>query len=139
VGCRAKEGRSSSSTTIPVGPRCSRGVKARPLEAIGTDVVRIEHVGSTAVPGLGAKPIIDILVGLRRLQDATALIRPLERLGYEYVPEYDSEIPDRRYFRKGAAPITSTSWRSVGSSGRGIPCSGTSSALILTWLGATTS
>ncbi len=60
----------------------------------------IEHIGSTAVPGLAAKPIIDVLVGVERLEDAEVRIEPLRALGYEYVPEYEREIPDRRYFRR---------------------------------------
>ena len=70
-------------------------------EAIGEHIVAVEHSGSTAVPGLGAKPIIDILIGVRKLSDAGACIEPLEALGYHYVPEYEAEIPDRRYFRRG--------------------------------------
>ena len=38
--------------------------------ALGERIDRIEHIGSTAVPGLGAKPVIDMLVGLRALADA---------------------------------------------------------------------
>jgi GrpB-like predicted nucleotidyltransferase (UPF0157 family) len=60
----------------------------------------IEHVGSTAVPGLGAKPIIDIMVGVRRLRDAEDRLSRLEAAGYEYVREYEAELPERRYFRK---------------------------------------
>jgi len=63
--------------------------------------VAVEHVGSTAVPGLAAKPVIDIVVGVRRLKDAAACAAPLAAIGYECVPEYEAEIPDRRYFRKG--------------------------------------
>jgi GrpB-like predicted nucleotidyltransferase (UPF0157 family) len=65
-----------------------------------------EHVGSTAVPGLAAKPIIDIMPGLRSLDDAPPLIPPLKRIGYEYVPEFEQTsasgegMPFRRYFRK---------------------------------------
>lgn len=66
----------------------------------GEGSVRIEHVGSTAVPGLVAKPIIDIMVGLTSLAEAEALIDPLRSVGYHYVPEYEAQIPDRRYFRK---------------------------------------
>lgn len=60
----------------------------------------IEHVGSTAVPGLGAKPIIDVIVGVRRLADVERRIEALEEAGYEYVPQYEGELPERRYFRK---------------------------------------
>lgn len=68
---------------------------------IGHQIVAIEHVGSTAVPGLGAKPIIDIMVAVRRLTDADECVEPLTSIGYEYVPEYENEIPERRYFHKG--------------------------------------
>jgi GrpB-like predicted nucleotidyltransferase (UPF0157 family) len=77
-------------------------------ETVGRELfVRIEHVGSTAVPGLAAKPIIDMMPGVRSLNDVTPdVIAPLERIGWEYVPEYeranavDEGMPDRRYFRK---------------------------------------
>ena len=75
--------------------------KNKILGVIGHKVVEIEHIGSTAVPGLGAKPIIDIMVGVSRLTDAEECIEPLRSIGYEYVPEYEVEIPERRYFRKG--------------------------------------
>ncbi len=70
------------------------------MDAIGHYVADIQHIGSTAVPGLAAKPVIDILVGLRRLLDAQDCILPIEGMGYEYVPEFEDEFPDRRYFRK---------------------------------------
>jgi GrpB-like predicted nucleotidyltransferase (UPF0157 family) len=60
----------------------------------------IEHIGSTAVPGLGAKPVIDIMVGVARLPEAENRIAALEAVDYEYVPEYEHELPERRYFRK---------------------------------------
>lgn len=53
--------------------------------AIGTLVVAIEHFGSTAIPGIKAKPILDILVGLERFEDGLRLVAPLEALGYDYV------------------------------------------------------
>ncbi|MEP7234011.1 MAG: GrpB family protein [Ignavibacteriota bacterium] len=72
------------------------------MEAIGHYVADIQHVGSTAVPGLAAKPVIDIMVGLRRLLDAQDCILPIEGMEYEYVPEFEDEFPERRYFRKSA-------------------------------------
>lgn len=75
--------------------------KERILSVIGHTVVAIEHVGSTSVPGLGAKPIIDIMVAVRRLADAAACVEPLQSLGYEYVPEHEVVMPERRFFRKG--------------------------------------
>ncbi len=87
----------------PRWPRIYEAERARILEAIGPWVAGIDHVGSTAVPNLAAKPIIDILVGLRTLADAVHCIPRLQAIGYEYVPEYEDELPDRRYFRKGPA------------------------------------
>lgn len=65
--------------------------------------VAIEHIGSTAVPGLGAKPVIDILMGVTTLTEVNdSFIAILKSLGYEYVPEYEKELPERRYFRKNS-------------------------------------
>ena len=66
--------------------------------ALGDLMVAIEHVGSTAVPGLGAKPVIDIMIGVRNLTDGERCVGPLEGLGYEYKGEYG--IPGRLYFRR---------------------------------------
>lgn len=79
--------------------------KAKILSVIANKVVAIEHVGSTAVPGLGAKPIIDIMVGIRRISDAQRCIEPLETIGYEYVAKYEVSIPERRYFRRGPSNL----------------------------------
>ena len=52
------------------------------------------------MPGLTAKPIIDILLGASSLLEVEARIPELEAQGYQYVPEYESELPERRYLRK---------------------------------------
>jgi GrpB-like predicted nucleotidyltransferase (UPF0157 family) len=67
-------------------------------DAIGDVLLDVEHVGSTAVPGLGAKPIIDIMAGIRAFADGERCVAPLEALGYLYKGEAD--IPGRHYFRK---------------------------------------
>jgi len=75
--------------------------------AMGDRLVAIEHVGSTAVPGLAAKPIIDIMAGVRALADAEACIGSLEVEGYDYVPQHEGAMPERRYFdRTGASGRT---------------------------------
>jgi GrpB-like predicted nucleotidyltransferase (UPF0157 family) len=73
--------------------------KARILGAIGHIIVAIEHIGSTAVTGLGSKPIIDILAGVRRMPDSLECIEPLKKLGYAYCfyPQY----PERCTFIEG--------------------------------------
>jgi GrpB-like predicted nucleotidyltransferase (UPF0157 family) len=71
------------------------------IEAVlGPMIERIEHTGSTAVPGLAAKPIVDVLLGLSREHDLGECVAPLQSIGYEYVARYETEFPDRRYFRK---------------------------------------
>ncbi len=50
------------------------------------------------MPGLGAKPVIDIMIGVRNLTDGEKCVGPLRRLGYEYKGEYG--IPGRLYFRR---------------------------------------
>ena len=53
--------------------------------ALGQRALRIEHVGSTAVPGLAAKPVIDILLVVAEPADEDAYVPPLERAGYRLV------------------------------------------------------
>lgn len=67
--------------------------------AIGAHVLDIQHVGSTAIPGLPAKPILDIGVAVENFEAATVCIQPLEALGYRYRGE--AGIPRRHYFVKG--------------------------------------
>ena len=71
---------------------------ARLQAAIGEWAVAIEHVGSTAVPGLGAKPIVDIGVALRSFEDALRCITPLVEQGWVCMGEFG--IPGRIFFRK---------------------------------------
>lgn len=60
----------------------------------------IEHIGSTAVPGLGAKPVIDMMVGVKELsQVSPEYIDQLQSINYEYV--HKPEFPERLFFRKG--------------------------------------
>ncbi len=62
--------------------------------------IGIEHIGSTAVPGLCAKPVIDVLLGAASLAGIEAAIPRLQAAGYAYVSKYETELPMRRYFVK---------------------------------------
>lgn len=63
------------------------------VEAIGEWIVGdVHHVGSTAVPGLAAKPIIDILVGVGDLRGSRRCLEPLAGLGYLYAPYLPEEM-----------------------------------------------
>ena len=83
----------------PAWPARYEKERVRIARALRHVVVAIEHVGSTAVPGLAAKPIIDIMVGVREQADGERCIQPLEAIGYEYRGE--GEIPGWRHFRRG--------------------------------------
>jgi len=85
-------------------PRLYEEEKRLILGVIGHAVVGIEHIGSTAVQGLGAKPIIDIMIAVSHLRVAPKCVKPLESIGYEYVAEYEELMPERRYFHKGKPP-----------------------------------
>lgn len=60
----------------------------------------IEHVGSTSVQGLAAKPIVDIMVGLQEVSQLDAAVEPLLPQGYIYHRKYDTVMPHRRFFVK---------------------------------------
>src|SRR5436853_7233820 len=69
----------------------------RLLDLLPDHFAAIEHVGSTAVPGLAAKPIIDILAGVGSMSEADALLGPLCAHGYETSAEFNATLPDRRW------------------------------------------
>lgn len=66
--------------------------------AIGDGAVRADHVGSTAVPGLAAKPIVDLQVAVAAIEPRVAYVEPLESLGYLFIPAPES--PDYHFFAK---------------------------------------
>ena len=74
--------------------------EAEKLRAVlGENCTAIHHIGSTAVPGLKAKPILDIMPVVRDLRAVDRAAEDFRRLGYEYLGEFG--IPGRRYLRKG--------------------------------------
>jgi GrpB-like predicted nucleotidyltransferase (UPF0157 family) len=91
----------------PEWPALFEQERERVAEVLGSVAIAIEHVGSTAVLGLAAKPIIDLLVTVRSLPDArSACIEAVEPLGYRYLREYEAWLPDEMLFRK----IVSGAW-----------------------------
>lgn len=81
------------------------------LRSIGDKCESIEHIGSTAVPDLGAKPIIDIMIGVKSLTEADKCIGPMIELGYDYIKEHEDLMPERLFLPRGlkrkAGPIMS--------------------------------
>lgn len=78
--------------------------KAALKEVLRGIAVNIHHIGSTAVPDLPAKPIIDILIEVSTLSSLDHRIPGLKALGYESLGEFG--IARRRYFRKGCVKRT---------------------------------
>ena len=79
-----------------------KAAQARIRQILGALLVDIEHVGSTAVPGLPAKDIIDIMPAVALKTDLNATVGPMVAAGYTYCPSYEHAFPDRRLFRMGA-------------------------------------
>lgn len=57
-------------------------VRERVRTALGASALSVEHIGSTSVPGLAAKPIIDVLVTVQDVEDEAAFVQPLEGEGF---------------------------------------------------------
>ena len=87
----------------PEWPKLFEAIREELLLAFSPTVVAIEHIGSTSVPGLAAKPVIDVVLGADSLADIESRIKPLGDLGYAYVSKYEDELPMRRYFVKSPA------------------------------------
>jgi GrpB-like predicted nucleotidyltransferase (UPF0157 family) len=68
-------------------------------EILADEIVEIQHIGSTSVPGLLAKPIIDVLVGVRKIEDVDCYNDDMARAGYE--PRGEFGLAGRRFFTKG--------------------------------------
>lgn len=82
----------------PSWPALFAAERTRIVDALGDVVTRVEHFGSTAVPGMAGKPVVDLLVGVADLHAASARIPSLEALGYENFGEIF--IPGRIYLRR---------------------------------------
>lgn len=67
-------------------------------EALGNTAIRIDHIGSTSIPGLDAKPVIDIQISVASFEPLDAFRNPIESLGY-VLRKYNSDL-GKRYFRE---------------------------------------
>lgn len=73
--------------------------KLRLLQVFGDKIIQIEHIGSTSVEGLCAKPVIDMVAGVKNFDELPYFVELLQKLGYEYIPE--RMMGDRKFFPKG--------------------------------------
>jgi GrpB-like predicted nucleotidyltransferase (UPF0157 family) len=87
----------------PRWPARFEGLRSAVWPAVEDIALRIDHVGSTAVPGLAAKPIIDMDIVVRREHDVAPTIERVERAGYRW--EGDLDVPGREAFSyEGGSP-----------------------------------
>lgn len=86
---------------VPYTPEWKKKFEAEKI--ILSDVLKelnpeIEHIGSTSVEGLGAKPIVDIQIGMPHYDYLDKIIEPMINAGYTYFKKYEDTLPDRRLF-----------------------------------------
>jgi len=62
-------------------------------------IVQIHHIGSTSIPNMSAKPVIDILIEAQSIEKVDLFNQAMMELGYD--PKGENGIPNRRYFSKG--------------------------------------
>src|SRR4051812_19558232 len=85
----------------PHWPQAYAQASAEIATAIGEPLRAIHHIGSTSVPGLAAKPVIDMLAIVTDLAAVDAASARMEVIGYEVMGEFG--MPGRRYFRRDNA------------------------------------
>jgi GrpB-like predicted nucleotidyltransferase (UPF0157 family) len=85
----------------PAWPAMFYAEAASIRRVLGELVLRVEHVGSTAVPGLAAKPVIDLQISVSSLEPMGVYVQSLASIGYSHIPlgEFDSVYP---FFQKPA-------------------------------------
>ena len=99
-------------------PAVFHAVKAEILLVFAPNAPAIEHIGSTSVTGLAAKPVIDVMLGVAEFKDVEEKIPALSQIGYNYIPKYEKELPMRRYFVKSALGALRVHLHSVEVNGR---------------------
>lgn len=88
---------------VLVGPEWAQrfsSESSRLSAALGSAALDIQHIGSTSVPGISAKPILDIAIAIQSYEGGHSLVPRFETLGYRYRGE--NGIPRRHYFVLGA-------------------------------------
>ncbi|CAN5488995.1 hypothetical protein BH09SUM1_BH09SUM1_19040 [soil metagenome] len=86
----------------PHWPEQFSNERERIAAALGPFALSIDHIGSTAIPGLAAKPVVDMQVGVSSLQDfdTSEAASSLERLGYVHRTDLQASAPFRRFFAR---------------------------------------
>jgi GrpB-like predicted nucleotidyltransferase (UPF0157 family) len=84
----------------PAWPERFDAERRRLMDALPGTFVDIAHIGSTAVPGLRAKPLIDLLAGVRTLDDMFAINDVMDRIGYTTSAEINASLKTRQWFMR---------------------------------------
>ncbi|MEQ8765481.1 MAG: GrpB family protein [Planctomycetota bacterium] len=82
----------------PTWPEAYSDIRDELERILSDEIVRVHHIGSTSVPGLAAKPVIDVLMEVRDVREIDRREPDLAALGY--VGKGEHGIPDRRYFTR---------------------------------------
>jgi GrpB-like predicted nucleotidyltransferase (UPF0157 family) len=86
----------------PTWPRLFAQEAQRVRSGVSTEFLAIEHFGSTSVPGMAGKPVVDLLIGARDMEQAHRIAEEATGLGYENLGEV--LVPGRVYARRRGAP-----------------------------------
>ncbi|NHJ49877.1 MAG: GrpB family protein [Asgard group archaeon] len=87
-------------TYNPKYPKLFKKEKELILKSLNDSSIYVEHIGSTAVPGLSGKPIIDIMIGVDSLDDVNKHVELLKEIGYTSNPNWDDDYPEKRALDK---------------------------------------
>ncbi len=86
----------------PAWPARFDAERSRLRERFPAELIEVQHIGSTAIPGIPAKPIIDVMAGVASMTVADALFQPLLEHGYVTSVEFNASLTDRRWFMRHA-------------------------------------
>lgn len=84
----------------PLWPARFEAEKARLATVVPGSFLEVQHIGSTAVPGLSAKPIVDILAGIGSMEEAPAIATSLLGVGYTTSASFNDSLVDRKWFMR---------------------------------------
>jgi GrpB-like predicted nucleotidyltransferase (UPF0157 family) len=89
----------------PAWPAQFEAERERLMQALPGMFIDIAHIGSTAVPGMRAKPLIDLLAGVATMDDAFAINGMLDKIGYTTSPELNESLKTRQWFMRQSGGV----------------------------------
>ncbi len=89
----------------PAWPAMFEAERRRIMDAMPGTFVAIEHIGSTAVDGMRSKPLIDMLAGVRTLDEMFALNETIDRIGYTTTAAINGKLTTRQWFMRQSGGV----------------------------------